>query len=64
MKKTQVADVFHRGRQMVFHFDYGDDWMFLLTCTEVKESAAKRRFKKVLSTKGIPPEQYPDCEEP
>ena len=64
VKKTQVADVFRRGRQMVFHFDYGDDWMFLLTCTEVKESAAKRRFKKVLSTKGNPPVQYPDCDEP
>ena len=64
VKGTFVADVFRRGRKMMFHFDYGDDWMFLLTCTEVKESAAKRRFKKVLSTKGSPPVQYPDCDEP
>jgi len=47
---------------MLFHFDYGDDWFFLVTCTAVKESAAKRRFKKVLSTRGTPPVQYPDYE--
>jgi hypothetical protein len=48
---------------MAFQFDYGDDWMFLITCTAVTESAAKRRFKKVLGTTVTPPEQYPDCEE-
>lgn len=36
---------------------------FLVTCTAVKESAAKRPFKKVIATKGTPPEQYPDYEE-
>ena len=62
VKKTLVADVFHEGRKMLFHFDYGDAWMFLLTCTDVRESAAKRRFKKVLARKGKPPKQY-DYEE-
>jgi hypothetical protein len=47
---------------MVFHFDYGDDWFFLVTCTAVKESAVKRPFKKIVATHGTPPEQYPDAE--
>ena len=63
VKQTPVSAVFRPRRKMVFHFDYGDDWYFLITCTAVKESAAKRRFKMVLGTTGTPPEQYPDCEE-
>jgi hypothetical protein len=30
---------------------------------DVKESTAKRPFRKVLSTRGSPPEQYPDYED-
>lgn len=60
VKKTGIADVFSPRRKMIFHFDYGDDWYFLVTCTAVKESTAKRPFKKVVSTRGTPPEQYPD----
>jgi len=59
VKKTDIAQVFRPRRKMIFHFDYGDDWFFLVTCTAVKESAAKRAFKKVLATRGVPPEQYP-----
>lgn len=60
VKDTRVSAVFRPKRKMIFHFDYGDDWFFLVTCTAVKESTAKRKFKKVLSTTGTPPEQYPD----
>ena len=63
VKKTKISTVFTPGREMVFHFDYGDDWFFLVTCTEVKDSAGKKAFKKVVSKKGKPPVQYPDCEE-
>lgn len=47
----------------VFHFDYGDDWFFLVTCTAVKESSAKRPFKKIVTTCGTAPEQYPEFDE-
>lgn len=60
---TPLSAVFRPRRKMLFHFDYGDDWFFLVTCTAVKESAAKRPFKKAVSTHGTPPEQYPDYEE-
>ncbi|MFV0338254.1 MAG: hypothetical protein ACK5LK_08450 [Chthoniobacterales bacterium] len=47
---------------MIFLFDYGDDWMFLVTCTKEEETRAFRK-PKVLSKKGQAPEQYPDYEE-
>ena len=59
VKKTKLSQVFKPGRKMIFHFDYGDDWFFLLTCTAVKESTSQRAFKQVVATHGTPPEQYP-----
>ncbi|MDI1250927.1 MAG: hypothetical protein PSV13_18840 [Lacunisphaera sp.] len=63
VKKSKVDEVFTPKRKMLFHFDYGDDWFFLITCTAVKESAAKKAFKKVLSTHGTPPVQYLGAED-
>lgn len=63
VKKTKLSAVFRARRKMIFHFDYGDDWFFLLTCTTVKESAAKRPFRKIVATRGTAPKQYPYLEE-
>ena len=63
VQNTMVSAVFRPRRKMLFHFDYGDDWYFLMVCTAVKDSEAKRRFKKVVGKSGTPPEQYPDCDE-
>ena len=63
VKKTSVSAVFRPRRKMVFHFDYGDDWFFLVTCTAVKESATKQPFMKIVAKHGAPPKQYPDLEE-
>lgn len=63
VKKTPLSAVFRPRRKMVFHFDYGDDWFFLVTCTAVKESVAKRPFKKIVATHGTAPKQYPTYEE-
>ena len=60
VKDTRVSEVFRPKRKMVFLFDYGDDWVFHVTCTAVKPSEKQRRFRRVLTTLGTPPEQYPD----
>ncbi len=62
VQKTRIDSVFTPEKTMIFLFDYGDDWWFLLTCTG---EAEVRTFKrpKLLSTTGTPPEQYPDWEE-
>ena len=64
VKNTPLSAVFKPRRKMLFHFDYGDDWFFVVTCTAVIESAAKRPFKKVIETQGTPPVQYPGEEDP
>lgn len=63
VKKTRVQDVFKPRTRLGFHFDYGDDWMFLVRCDAVEPAATKRKVSKVLTRTGTPPVQYPDCEE-
>lgn len=62
VENTRIDAVFAPKKKMLFLFDYGDDWMFQVTCTGEVESRPFRRAK-VLSTTGEPPEQYPDWED-
>jgi hypothetical protein len=63
VRNTLVSAVFKAKTKMLFHFDYGDDWYFLVSCTEIKDSTSKSKSRKVLATAGDPPEQYPDYED-
>lgn len=63
VQKTPVSDVFTVGKKMLFSFDYGDEWLFPVTCTEFQDASSRRKIRRVLSTKGNPPVQYPPCEE-
>ena len=62
VEQTLVATVFTPRKKMIFLFDYGDDWRFLVTCLGEE---ARRGFKcpKVLSNIGTPPVQYPPYED-
>ncbi|MDR1281611.1 MAG: hypothetical protein LBK99_12405, partial [Opitutaceae bacterium] len=62
VENTPLSAVFRPHRKMLFHFDYGDDWHFPVTCTAIKESTAKRPFKKIVGTHGTPPTQYPEAD--
>jgi hypothetical protein len=59
---TGIAEVFQPKKKMLFLFDYGDDWMFPVTCTGEADAKPFKR-PKLLSTTGKPPKQYPDWEE-
>lgn len=63
VNRTFIEDVFKKGKKMIFLFDYGDDWQFLLNCIEVEPTQNKRKIRKVVSEKGTPPVQYPDYDE-
>ena len=57
-----IDAVFKPKKKMLFIFDYGDDWRFVVTCTgEVVSTSFKR--PKLLSAIGTPPVQYPDGDE-
>ncbi len=59
VKNTPISKVFRPRRKMIFLFDYGDEWLFLLTCRKVQESDHKKGYKKAHSKIGQPPVQYP-----
>ena len=63
VRETMISEVFKAKKRMVLHFDYGDDWFFVVTCTGVTESDSERKSRKVVSTSGKPPVQYPGYEE-
>lgn len=62
VQSTRIDSVFTPKKTMIFLFDYGDDWWFLLTCTGETEGRAFKR-PKLLSSTGKPPVQYPDWED-
>jgi hypothetical protein len=59
VRKTRVADAFPDvGHTMLFMFDYGDDWRFVVEVIGRGEKAAKTPYPKVLKTVGQAPKQY------
>jgi hypothetical protein len=59
VRKTRVADAFPGvGHTMLFMFDYGDDWRFIVEVVRLGQKAAKARYPKVLKKVGKAPEQY------
>lgn len=64
VSKTSVASVFSTvGKKLMFLFDYGDDWHFLVTCSGIAEEAKPRKRFRVVSVTGERPVQYADFEE-
>ena len=59
VRKTHVADAFPGvGHAMLFMFDYGDDWRFVVAVIGMGQKAPKARYPKVLKKVGRAPEQY------
>jgi len=63
VNRTFIEEVFKKGKRMLFLFDYGDEWHFDISCTNVEPAETKRKIRKVLSESGQAPVQYPDLEE-
>lgn len=65
VKATRIQDVFVPGKTLCFLFDYGDDWMFDVSCESVTATKATRQTRRILGTTGTPPVQYeyPDEED-
>ena len=50
----------YEGMEFIFHFDFGDDWRFLLVVESFKNTDSSILKSKVIEQYGNPPEQYPD----
>ncbi|NWF66288.1 MAG: hypothetical protein HXX81_02350 [Campylobacterales bacterium] len=58
-----VAQIFKPKKKMVFLFDYGDMWFFVLECLEIREpKPTEKRFPYGFNVKGEAPIQYPNWE--
>jgi hypothetical protein len=51
------------GDRMIFHFDFGDDWEFLVVLEQIEPGKPKGKKSKVLESHGKAPEQYPEWDE-
>lgn len=63
VKNTPVSDAFKKGKKLLYLFDYGDEWRFIVQCKRIEEAEPKKRYPKVLESVGDAPEQYPEWEE-
>lgn len=59
VKKTKIKKAFEKvGDKMIFMFDYGDDWRFLVELLEINQADKKEKYPKLIEKFGKPPEQY------
>jgi len=63
VKKTKVSEAFSNiGTKMLFLFDYGDEWHFIVKLKEIRDPLTNESLPAVLESTGKAPIQYPPCE--
>lgn len=63
VERTKIAVVFKDiGKKMLFMFDYGQDWRFIVELKEIQEGLSEK-LPRVLNSIGVAPPQYPPLEE-
>jgi len=63
VKTVTVAEVFTEGRRLLYLFDYGDEWRFIVTFMRRQQETDLVGYPKVLEGVGKAPEQYSSLEE-
>ena len=48
-----------KGQKFIYHFDFGDDWIFSCRVMEVDPDEEMTGYPKVIKSKGEAPLQYP-----
>lgn len=63
VKKSYIYKVFQLNKKMLFLFDYGDHWEFLVECCSIIEAEVGKRYPKVTKKQGEAPPQYPNYDD-
>jgi hypothetical protein len=63
VRDTRIDEVFCAKKQMLFFFDYGDEWEFIVTCNSIEGPEPGVQYPRTRGGKGDAPEQYPVLEE-
>jgi len=53
----------YEGMELIFHFDFGDDWRFLLAVESITDENSSPQEATVIEQHGNPPEQYPEWDD-
>lgn len=63
VKKTKIKQVFkNKEDKMLFYFDYGDNWEFIVQLKDIKDPDLKKSYPQTIESLGKAPEQYPSYE--
>lgn len=60
VENVSIAQVFTPGRQMLFLFDYGDQWHFIVRLVRFEDAVRGQRYPALLRSHAIPVGQYYD----
>lgn len=64
VEKTKIGEVWKNiGDKMLFLFDYGDNWLFVVELTGFSVADSKEKYPRVTKKVGPAPEQYQKSEE-
>ncbi|MCK5581554.1 MAG: hypothetical protein KAJ18_09825 [Candidatus Omnitrophica bacterium] len=64
VERTKISLVFKEtGKKMLFMFDYGQDWRFVVELKEKRDTAPEEKLPGILQSVGKAPLQYPSFEE-
>src|SRR5659263_401337 len=59
VQKTMVGGVFNKiGRKMLFLFDYGDEWHFIVELKGLESPKQDIKYPLILESRGNVPPQY------
>ena len=60
-----VSDLFERNKKMLFLFDYGDNWEFILELLDDSQEvlSVPKSYYKLYESHGEDPDQYPEVDE-
>lgn len=63
VEKTKASEVWKNlGDKMLFLFDYGDTWLFVIELVGFGKKETKKKYLRVIRKVGLAPEQYPEIE--
>lgn len=63
VEKTNIGDVWKNiSDKMMFLFDYGDNWLFMIELADFRTAESKTKYPRVIKKVGQAPEQYPEEE--
>lgn len=64
VKKTRVDRVFNEiGKKMLFLFDYGDEWLFIVELKGIEPPKQDTKYPFIVESVGDAPPQYGEIEE-